>query len=94
LRIPSILEAQPASVATEDRQFYVSFGLVLSTRLADLDKIRAAIESLGGKIIFHTVSDGRLYLLREYQVERAIHGDVSHLKELHDRKKGGTEKNE
>jgi len=92
VRAPSFSETQPASVAPADQQFYVSFGLIISARLADVQRIRDEIERLGGKIAFQTISNGPLYVLREYQVERAIHGDVSHLKELHDRKKGGNEK--
>lgn len=92
MRAPSFSETQPASVAPADQQFYVSFGLIISARLADVQRIRDEIERLGGKIAFQTISNGPLYVLREYQVERAIHGDVSHLKELHDRKKGGNEK--
>jgi hypothetical protein len=54
--------------------------------MADVQKIREAIERLGGKIVFQTVSTGSLYVLRAYQVERALSGDISHLREIHKRK--------
>jgi len=75
-------------VSAEDQQFYISFGLVVSARLADVAKIRDAVERLGGKIAFQTVSNGDLFLLRRYQVERALAGDVSQLREIHNRKSG------
>jgi hypothetical protein len=74
-----------ASVSA-DLGFYVSFGLVLSARLADIPKIRKAIERLGGKIAFQTVTKEDLFLLREYQVERILDGDLDQLAELHKRK--------
>jgi hypothetical protein len=92
VRSPSISETQPAGVAPADQRFFVSFGLIISARLVDVQRIRDEIERLGGKIAFQTVSNGPLYVLREYQLERAIHGDVSQLREIHERKKGGNEK--
>ena len=69
-----------------DQGFYVSFGLIISARMADVAKIRAAIENGGGKIAFQTVSGGPLYLLRHYEVEQILEGDVDHLVEVHKRK--------
>jgi hypothetical protein len=74
-----------ASVSA-DMGFYISFGLVLSARLVDVPKIREAIERLGGKIAFQTVTKEDLFLLREYQVERILDGDLDQLAELHKRK--------
>jgi hypothetical protein len=74
-----------ASVSA-DLGFYISFGLVLSARLADVPRIREAIERLGGKIAFQTVTKEDLFLLREYQVERILDGDLDQLAELHKRK--------
>jgi hypothetical protein len=74
----------------------VSFGLVVSARMADVAKIRAAVENAGGKIAFQTVSSGPLYLLRHYEVEQIIQWDIDHL--VHNRKlkerERRTEKNE
>jgi len=88
MRPTSNVDSDPASVSAEDQQFYISFGLVVSARLADVAKIRDAVERLGGKIAFQTVSNGDLFLLRRYQVERALAGDVSQLREIHNRKSG------
>ena len=95
MRPLSIPDSNLASVAAnQDQQFFVSFGLIISARLVDVKKIRDEIERLGGKIAFQTVSTGPLYILRAYQVERALSGDVSHLREIHERKKGGLRRNE
>ena len=80
-----------ASVS-HDLGFYVSFGLVLSARVADIPKIREAIERLGGKIAFQTVTKEDLFLLRQYQVERILEGDLDQLAELHKRKQRRNEK--
>lgn len=72
--------------ADHDLAFYVSFGLIISARMADVAKIRAAIENAGGKIAFQTVSGGPLYLLRHYEVEQILQGDIDHLVEVHKRK--------
>ncbi len=75
---------QPPSEA--DAGFYVTYGVVISARWGDVEKIRRAIEAEGGKIAFQTVSNGDLYLLRRYQVERALQGDASQLREVYQRK--------
>jgi hypothetical protein len=54
--------------------------------MADVAKIRAAIENADGKIAFQTVSGGPLYLLRHYEVEQIIQGDLDRLVEVHNRK--------
>ena len=74
------------SPAQQDRQFYVSFGLIVSARLGDVEKIRSVVQGLGGKIVFQTVTSAPLYLLRHYQVEQILQGDVSQLREAHSRK--------
>jgi hypothetical protein len=70
----------------KDRSVFISFGLVLSLKLDDVEKVRAWLEANGTKIVFQTTSSGDLYLLREYQVRRAIHGDVSQLCEIYQKK--------
>jgi hypothetical protein len=77
---------KPPSEASADRQFFVSYGLIISARLADVEKIRAAIQEEGGKIAFQTVTTALLYVLRHFQIERAIQGDLSELAELHKKK--------
>jgi hypothetical protein len=74
------------SDASLDRKFYVSFGVVMSVQHADVERIRAAIEQCGGKIVFQTISTGELYLLRRYQVEQILSGDASQLREVHKKK--------
>lgn len=74
------------SDASLDRKFYVSFGVVMSVQHADVERIRAAIEAGGGKIVFQTISTGPLYLLRHYQVEQVLSGDTSQLCEVHKKK--------
>lgn len=70
----------------KDRDFYVSFGLIVSVRLSGLDDIRKAVESKGGKIVFQTSTPAPLYVLRHYEVEKVLQGDVSWLQEIHDKK--------
>jgi hypothetical protein len=75
-----------SSGSAADQQFFVSFGLIMSCRLGDVDSIRESIHALGGKIVFQTVSNGDLFLFRGAQIERALTGDVSALAEIHKRK--------
>ena len=58
----------------------------MSVQHADVERIRAAIQECGGKIVFQTISTGALYLLRGYQVEEILSGDLSQLRELHEKK--------
>jgi hypothetical protein len=69
-----------------DRDFYVSYGLIVSARLSDVEKIRQAVEASGGKIVFQTATTAPLYLLREYQVDEVLDGDISQLREIHEKK--------
>ena len=69
-----------------DLNFLVSFGMVVSCRLRDVERIRTRIQESGGRIIFQTVSNGPLFLLRAGQVERALQGDLSALAEIHIKK--------
>jgi hypothetical protein len=81
-------QTTPLSEASaQDRQFYVSYGMIISTRLNDVQKIREAIQDLGGKIAFQTVTSAPLFLLREYQVKKALSGDLSELAEIYAKKK-------
>jgi hypothetical protein len=89
-----LLEDSGKNDRSLDRSLYVSFGLVMSLRLGDVEKARAWLESNGAKIIFQTVSSGGLYLLRDYQVRRALQGDVSQLREIYQRKERRVEKTE
>lgn len=79
-------EATPPSGSAADREFIVSYGAIISCRLGDVERIRCLIESVGGRIVFQTVSNGPLFLLRAAQIERAMNGDVSALVEIHRRK--------
>ncbi len=85
-KLATAISPQPTSPSEADAGFYVTYGVIISARLADVEKIRAAIEQLGGKIAFQTVSNGELFLLRRYQVERALQGDASQLREVYQRK--------
>jgi hypothetical protein len=76
----------------KDRDFFLSFGLVVSTRLSDVQKIREAVEAAGGKIVFQTTTTAPLYLLRHYQIETILKGDVSQIREIHEKKRRRVEK--
>ncbi len=81
---------QPSGSA--DLKFLVSFGVVISCRLGDVEHIRSLIQGVGGRIVFQTVSNGPLFLFRAGQVERALAGDVSALAEIHNKKTRRSEK--
>lgn len=89
---PSNSDSKPPSESTDhehDQLFFVSFGLIVSARFLDVEKIRKAVEGAGGKIAFQTVTKEPLYLLRHYEVEQIVQGDVDQMKELaelHNRK--------
>jgi hypothetical protein len=76
----------------KDRSMFISFGLVLSLKLDDVEKVRAWLEGNGAKIVFQTVASAPLFLLREHQVRKAIQGDTSELKEVYQRKQRRVEK--
>ena len=71
------------SEALSDRKFYTGFGVIMSVEHADVERIRAAIQECGGKIVFQTISPERLYLLRRSQVEQILNGDTSQLAGVH-----------
>lgn len=88
-RLDRTISTEPSRASessARDREFYVSFGLIVSARLGDVEKIRSAVQGLGGKIVFQTVTSAPLYLLRHYQVEQILQGEVSQLREAHDKK--------
>ena len=85
--------ATPPSSSPADLQFLVSFGVVISCRLGDVEGIRSLIQGTGARIIFQTVSNGPLFLFRAAQVEKALNGDVSALAEIHRKKTRRSEKN-
>ena len=74
------------SDALSDRKFYTGFGVIMSVEHADVERIRAAIQECGGKIVFQTISTGALYLLRQRQVEEILSGDLTQLRELYEKK--------
>ena len=74
------------SEASLDGNFYVTFGMVVSVRPADVQTVRAAIEAAGGMIVYETVKVEDLYLLRRSQVEQILNGDLSPLREIHKKK--------
>jgi hypothetical protein len=83
---PTIFPDATSPSGSPDLQFPVSFGLVISCKLSDVDYIRSLIHGAGCRIIFQTVSDKPLFLLRAAQVEKVLKGDVSALAEIHNRK--------
>ncbi|MGA8903695.1 MAG: hypothetical protein WB661_01660 [Candidatus Bathyarchaeia archaeon] len=80
------------SSGSPDLQFLVSFGLVISCRLGEVEALRGHIERSGARIVFQTVSNGPLFLFRAGQVERALNGDLSALAEIHGKKTRRSEK--
>jgi hypothetical protein len=78
--------------SVKDRSVFVSYGLVLSLQLGDVEKVRSWLEGNGAKIIFQTVGSGPLFLLREYQVRRILQGDASQLEEVYQKKQRRVEK--
>ncbi len=91
-KIPSPISPGPSqpSGGSADQRFFVSFGLIMSCRLGDVDRIRSLIEEAGGRVVFQTVSNAPLFLFRAAQVQRMIEGDLSALADIHRRKlKGG-----
>jgi hypothetical protein len=89
---PTISSGAKPSSGSPDQQFLVSFGAVISCCLGDVERIRESIHALGGRIVFQTVSNGPLFLLRAGQVERALQGDLSALAEIHIKKTRRSEK--
>lgn len=89
---PISSRVNPPSGSAADQQFLVSFGMIVSCRLGDVERIRESILKLGGRIVFQTVSNGALFLFRQAQVERALRGDVSALAEIHKKKERRVEK--
>jgi hypothetical protein len=71
----------------KDQDFWVSFGLIVSVRLSGVEKIRRTIEEAGGQIVFQTTTTAPLYLLRQYQIEKVLQGDVSQLREIYEKKR-------
>ena len=65
---------------------FLSFGLILSARKEDEVRIREGIESAGAKIVFQTITTAPLYVLRHYQVEQILRGEVSWLQDIHEKK--------
>jgi hypothetical protein len=86
---PSSISGQVrfSSESAADREFFVSFGVIMSCRLGEVDRIRESIEIQGGRIVFQTVSNGPLFLLRQGQIDRALAGDLSALAEIHLKKR-------
>jgi len=87
-RVETALSPQPKppSVSSEDLQYYVSVGMIISARPVDVDRIRAAVTASGGKIVFSTVTPAPIYVLRHYEVEKILRGDLGDLVAIHERK--------
>jgi hypothetical protein len=84
---PNTISSEPSLPSgSPDLQFLVSFGVVVSCKLGDVERIRNRIQEQGGRIVFQTTSNGDLFLLRERQVERILLGDTSTLAEVHRKK--------
>jgi hypothetical protein len=83
---PTIFPDATPTSESADAAFLVSFGAVMSCRLGDVPKIRSRIQEAGGRIVFQTVSNAPLIILRAAQVERALQGDLSDLAGIHERK--------
>ena len=81
-----------SDASAKDRSIFVSFGLVLSLKLDDVDKVRSWLQENGVKIIFQTTGKSDLFVLREYQVRRILQGDTSQLREVYQRKQRRVEK--
>ena len=67
---------------------------MLSLKLEDIEKVRSWLEQNGAKIVFQTVASSPLFVLREYQVRKAIQGDLSQLREIYQQKQRRVEKTE
>jgi hypothetical protein len=74
------------SEAVQNRKFFIGFGVVMSVQPTDIEKVCAAIESCGAKIIYQKPSTESFYVLRRSQVERILNGDTSELSEIHVKK--------
>jgi len=81
-----------SEASAKDRSIFVSFGLVLSLKLDDVEKVRSWLETNGVKIVFQTTGKSDLFVLREYQVRRILHGDISQLEEIYQKKQRRVEK--
>jgi hypothetical protein len=76
----------------KDGSVFISYGLVLSLKYGDVEKVRSWLEENGAKIVYQIVASSPLFVLREYQVRKAIQGDSSELKEVYQRKQRRVEK--
>jgi hypothetical protein len=83
------LSAAPTPPSGDAARVFCTFGLVVSCRYADQEPIVTAISEIGGKVIYRVPSTGHLFILRAYQIEKALRGDVSELQEIYDRKMKG-----
>ena len=80
---------KPAPPSGDAARVFCTFGLVLSCRYADLDPIIDAITKIGARVIYRIPSTGQLFILRRYEVEKALRGELSELQEIYDRKMKG-----
>jgi hypothetical protein len=65
---------------------FCTFGLILSCRWLDQEPIIEAITKLGGQVVCRIPTTGHLFVLRTYEVEQVLKGDLSALQALYDRK--------
>ncbi|MGA8856197.1 MAG: hypothetical protein WB643_03415 [Candidatus Bathyarchaeia archaeon] len=82
----TISSGAPLPSGSPDLQFPVTFGVIISCKLGNVEWIRRRIEQEDGHIVFQTTSERPLFLLRERQVERILQGDTSAIAEVHRKK--------
>jgi hypothetical protein len=80
---------KPKPPSGEAARAFCTFGLVISCRYAEQEPIINAINKIGAKVIYRIPSTGQLFILRRYEVEKALRGDLSELQEIYDRKMKG-----
>jgi hypothetical protein len=80
---------KPKPPSGDAGRVFCTFGLVLSCRYADVEPIVDAIAKIGAKIIYRIPSTGQLFVLRRYEVEKVLKGELSELREIYDRKMKG-----
>jgi hypothetical protein len=79
----------PNSPSGKAARALCTFGLVISCRYADQEPIVDAISNIGAKVIYRIPSTGQLFILRRYEVEKALRGELFELQEIYDRKMKG-----
>lgn len=66
---------------------FLGLALIVTARREAVPKIEEAIRELGVRIVFQCgPTTAPLYVLRHYQVEEILQGDLAFIREAHDRK--------